>query len=93
MEIFTEDEMKTMAEFDCSIHKLCYSWNLREEELELTERFGEDVSNGLPYIEKNYAEERCRMKLVVVFQTEEGMNRWMKCWPLDQQFIERDFIR
>lgn len=91
MEIFTQEEMQKMADFNCRIHKLCYSWDLRDEELELTERFGEDVSRGLPYLEKNFAEQKYRMKLVVVFNSEEGMNRWMKCWPLDQQFIERDF--
>jgi hypothetical protein len=28
-----------------------------------------------------------------VFKTEEGMNKWMKKWPKDQLFIERDFVK
>ena len=93
MEIFTKEEMQTMTEYNCCIHKLCYSWDMREEEIMLIDRFGEDVSRGLPYMEKSYAEPKCRMKVVTVFKTEEGMNKLMKKWPKDQLFIERDFVK
>jgi len=92
-EIYTKEEMAIMKEFNCFIHKLVYCWDNRLDEVELIENFGQDVSKGLPYIEKNFAESAYRMKTVVVFNDHQGMNAWMRKNPKDQRFIEKDFTK
>jgi hypothetical protein len=92
-EFYTDYERKLMDEFSCRIMKMCVCMD-GAAKLAAQEALDEAIHNfvkGSPYIEKRLIFPDAFTATVIVFETEDGMSGWLKKFPSDIRFIEKDW--
>jgi hypothetical protein len=93
MDFYTEEEEDLMTEFQCSINKAVISLEgfSRKDPLTVVEKTAEKIAKGDPYIQKVSIHGGSLVVLLIRFLTEEGMRNWLKRFPGDIRFIEKDW--
>ena len=93
MDFYSEEEIKLMAEYQCWISKIFMSMD-GVAHISAFAALDEAVSRIVkddPYIERRTILNGAIQATVVSFMTESGMGEWLRRFPSDIQFIEKDW--